>query len=190
MSDMTPEQMNKRLDRMQTQMRPMLARFLDTTRVKIAQTATQKYMKDGGFTSPPFPPRQTRSGPLRILSGRLSRSLTGSRSVGADGSTENISEISTTKAGIKYRYGTKTPYANVHEQGFSGLVRVPTHKRNITQAFGKPIDPKTVTVREHRRSMFIPARPFLGPATDDNLQWMEDELAEQTQQMMNEVLDG
>lgn len=52
------------------------------------------------------------------------------------------------------------PYAAVHE--FGGNNRVPAHSRMITQAFGKPIEPRSVQVRAHTRT--VPARPFVGPA--------------------------
>jgi len=56
-------------------------------------------------------------------------------------------------------------YATTHQFGhtFSGTVTVPAHERRIQQAFGRPIAPKTVTVRQHTRKMntTIPARPFM-----------------------------
>lgn len=60
------------------------------------------------------------------------------------------------------------PYAAIHEFGFSGSQSVPQHERMMTQAFGRPMDPRLVTVQAHVRFMRIPARPFLGPAVRDN----------------------
>jgi phage gpG-like protein len=66
------------------------------------------------------------------------------------------------------------PYASVHEFGFNGPVSVPAsavrpHQRQINQAFGKPIDARSVQVGgyirgAHTRNMRVRARPYLGPA--------------------------
>lgn len=57
-------------------------------------------------------------------------------------------------------------YAAIHEFGFTGVQNVPAHTRNISQAFGRPIDPRAVQVRPHVRQQNIPARPFIRPALD------------------------
>lgn len=56
------------------------------------------------------------------------------------------------------------PYAAVHEFGFSGIQRIRQHRRLQTEAFGKKIPPRSVTVRAHGRRVNIPARPFIRPA--------------------------
>lgn len=56
------------------------------------------------------------------------------------------------------------PYAAVHEFGFAGSVSVRPHTRVITQAFGKPIPPKSVQYRGYSRQMNVKARPYLRPA--------------------------
>lgn len=64
------------------------------------------------------------------------------------------------------------PYATTQhfgaEKGEFGTVtaQIPEHVRRITQAFGKAIEPRDVTVRAHTREMQIPwgdipARPFM-----------------------------
>lgn len=58
------------------------------------------------------------------------------------------------------------PYAAVHEFGFKGVVNVPSHKRTITRAFGRPIRPQTVSVRQHSKRMNIRKRSYLGPALE------------------------
>ncbi len=74
--------------------------------------------------------------------------------------------------------GTNKIYGAVHQfgakKGSFGTVmaRVGTHSRRITQAFGRTIEPRTVTVREHTRKMSlpwgdIPARPFLMVQNED-----------------------
>jgi phage gpG-like protein len=56
------------------------------------------------------------------------------------------------------------PYAAVHEFGFRGTVQVPAHSRRMTQAFGRPVDPRQVAVQAHSMRMNIRARPYLRPA--------------------------
>ncbi len=185
--------MEDRLQQMQNALGAELAQFMDAARARLSATATQEYMKDPGFTQPPFPPRRKKAGPLRTLSGRLARSLTGSRTFtgGGNAHSENVSEISTTKEGVKLRYGTRVPYAHVHEEGFVGWVQIPAHTRTIVQAFGKPLSSKkTVNVSAHTRFMVIPARPYLQPSLDDNTQWVQDELADNMIELATEVIDG
>lgn len=55
-------------------------------------------------------------------------------------------------------------YACAHEYGFVGTVNVKASLRRITEAFGRPIASKTVTVRAHTRSMNLPQRSFLRTA--------------------------
>ena len=56
------------------------------------------------------------------------------------------------------------PYAAVHEFGYRGIQAVPGHNRTITQAFGRPIDPRQIVVAAHSRNMKIRARPYFRPA--------------------------
>jgi len=67
--------------------------------------------------------------------------------------------------------GTNVVYAAVHQFGhkFDKTVDVPEHERRISRAFGKPIAPKTVTVRAHKMKMNteVPARPFLLAQEED-----------------------
>ena len=45
-------------------------------------------------------------------------------------------------------------------------LRIKAHQRTITQAFGKPIAPTTVTVRPHQRN--VVAKPYLRPAYEQH----------------------
>ena len=67
--------------------------------------------------------------------------------------------------------GTNVVYALAHQFGFEGQVKqqVGAHERKITQAFGKAIDPTTVMVKAHGRTIEqnIPARPFMEVDPDD-----------------------
>ncbi len=79
------------------------------------------------------------------------------------------------------RVSSDRPYARAHQFGhkFSGTVTVPAHERRIRQAFGKPIEPRTVTVREHTMKMNteIPERPFL-LVQDEDMEFIQDAMAD------------
>jgi phage gpG-like protein len=62
---------------------------------------------------------------------------------------------------------TNVKYARVHEYGFKGTVSVRESLRTIRQAFGRPIDPRQVSVRSHSRKVDLPARSFLRSALAD-----------------------
>jgi phage gpG-like protein len=56
------------------------------------------------------------------------------------------------------------PYAAVHEFGYRGTMTIKTHQRMITKAWGRSIDPRSVTVPTHERRVYIRARPYVRPA--------------------------
>ena len=70
------------------------------------------------------------------------------------------------------------PYAAVHEFGYRGLATVPGHVRTITQAFGRPIEPRQVSIAAHRRQMNVRARPYLRPAVESSRTFIVDTLRE------------
>ena len=63
------------------------------------------------------------------------------------------------------KVGTNVAYASAHNFGVDKEItqQVRQHVRRITQAFGKPIDMKAVTVKSHSRKfhMQLPAREFM-----------------------------
>ncbi len=63
------------------------------------------------------------------------------------------------------RVGTNVAYGPAHNFGVDKEIsqQVRQHVRRITQAFGKPIDPREVTVSSHSRKfhMELPAREFM-----------------------------
>ena len=67
--------------------------------------------------------------------------------------------------GYQIEIGTSVNYARIHQYGgnIQKSVQIPQHQRRIYQAFGKPITPKSITVRPHTRNLNIkiPARPFI-----------------------------
>lgn len=65
-------------------------------------------------------------------------------------------------------WGTNRPdYENLHQYGFYGNQQVPSHTRRISQAFGKPIAPREVTVGAHVRRMRVVARAFIHRDAND-----------------------
>jgi phage gpG-like protein len=58
-------------------------------------------------------------------------------------------------------------YAAAHEFGFRGTVTVRQHLRQIRQAFGRPIAPRTIAVKAHPIRIDLPARSFLRSALRD-----------------------
>lgn len=57
--------------------------------------------------------------------------------------------------------GTNVEYAKRHQFGFVGQVNVKGHTRKIKQAFGKPITPKTISVKPYSYIAVTTPRQFL-----------------------------
>ena len=108
----------------------------DSSRLVVA-TATGTYMRDA--KGEPRRRRKDDSGPLRIVSGRLARSLTGARKGGRN--PESVYELSIGGGEIRLTFGSSVPYSRIHE--FGGTA-------------GK--------------GAVIPARPYLGPALEEERQ--------------------
>ena len=68
------------------------------------------------------------------------------------------------------------PYAAIHEFGYRGLQTVPGHVRTITQAFGRPIDPRKVSIAAFTRTVNVTARPYLIPAVNASRTFIVDTL--------------
>ncbi|PAL25478.1 phage virion morphogenesis protein [Sphingopyxis sp. GW247-27LB] len=66
------------------------------------------------------------------------------------------------------RVGTNVVYAAIHQLGFSGAQKVSTHKRRISEAFGRRLKaPVEVIVPGFTRQMEMPARAYLGIGPED-----------------------
>jgi phage gpG-like protein len=87
---------------------------------------------------------------LKNRTGTLRRSINFSVTDDATGVTGSVS------SGVKY--------AAAHEYGFDGIVSVREHLRIVKQAFGRPIESVSATVRAHQRHMHLPERSFLRSA--------------------------
>jgi len=120
----------------------------------IVYASVKRNFSAGG--RPSWPPLKSRKGqPLRDT-GRLMASVTGA---------SGILEEQHSPQRHTLIIGTNVAYANVHQFGFKGSVSqaVKAHTRTISQAWGKPISPRSVAVSAHSRTIKqnIPARPFL-----------------------------
>jgi phage gpG-like protein len=71
---------------------------------------------------------------------------------------------------------TDSAYAGAHEYGFAGTVNVRASLRHITEAFGRPISGKLISVRAHSRRMDLPERSFLRSALEDMAPAIRDEV--------------
>lgn len=151
-------------NKLQGNLKGVFEKLASFARTRIARSATSRYMRDVGIAGVGTRRSPDDAGPLRRVTGRLSRSITGARDAGE---AESIFELTIRGTGASIIGGSEVPYARVHEEGFNGSVTVPTHTRTITQAFGRPIAPTTVTVGSFVRYQNISARPFLGPAVED-----------------------
>jgi phage gpG-like protein len=103
---------------------------------------------------------------LNVVTGRLRRSIF-SRVT----DTGNSVEGSVSSSG-------DVKYAAIHEFGFNGEERVRAHTRQIKEAFGRAITPKTVHVREFTREMHMPERSFIRSAFRDLKSMLQDGVRE------------
>lgn len=162
---------------------------LERSGSRIGAIATSRYMRDAGKAAGrgdvTLGPNNTDT--LRIVTGRLARSLTGARTDRA--APESINRVQVSGTEVTLTKGTKVEYAEVHERGFRGAVDVRPHRRTMTEGFGPDsLYPMEVIVGRHTRQMDIPARPFLGPAVEDFRPELQEELRQQTLDTIREVL--
>jgi phage gpG-like protein len=77
-------------------------------------------------------------------------------------------------------------YAHAHEFGFAGTVDVRASLRRITQAFGRPVAGKIISVRAHSRKMDLPERSFLRSALEEMAPAIRDEVEATLRQALAE----
>jgi phage gpG-like protein len=137
------------------QNRAIMVRSLLECAALVEENAKRKQIISGGAVAETGP-----KGGRRIVQRKAASDRLTSRSGALRDS------ISTSRSGLPVHIEVGTPYkyGRAHEHGFSGTVSVPKHKREITQAWGKPIERKRITVRAHSRRLNLPKRPFLQPA--------------------------
>jgi phage gpG-like protein len=80
----------------------------------------------------------------------------------------------------------RTKYAAAQEYGFVGGASVCAHSREIREAFGRAIAPKTIFVRAFARAMDLPERSYMRSALDE----MQDEIAAKLSDAVEEGLSA
>ncbi len=110
------------------------------------------------------------SGPvLKARSGRLRNSIAAK----IEDSTDSI--IGTVAA--------KTPYAAIQEFGFQGSISVREHMRELTQAFGRPVEPaRDILIQAHTRRTDLPERSYLRSTLAENAEGIAERLRHAVQQ--------
>ncbi len=80
----------------------------------------------------------------------------------------------------------RSKYAAAQEYGFVGEESVCAHSREIREAFGRAIAPKTVFVRAFSRAMDLPERSYMRSALEE----MQDEIAAALSDAVEEGLNA
>lgn len=122
----------------------------------VARTAKdyfQDTFKEKAFDGKPWPGfspnyKHRTNGSLMIDSSKLLNSIR---------ITREEKEVVEITAG--YEEEGKVDYARAHNEGFTGSVIVPEHKRTSKKG-------KTFVVKTHTRKMFLPQRQFIGEARE------------------------
>lgn len=159
-------------------------RILQQAAQLIGGRATTKYMRTGGTN---VSMRNDRAGPgsLRRQTGRLARSLIGARASQLGG-TEGVFDLSPTNNGVRLTYGSKVPYAAIHEYGGQQTV-TPRQRRFFwgkyysTRLASRFEEGGTLSTRaESWKAMALsetlnfPERPYLRPALEDSKEQIVD----------------
>lgn len=114
----------------------------------------------------PWPPSKAALGLARRASGQIAPGRTLFDTGGLEGSVRHEVRPTEVEVGVDARTES-AKWAYVHQFGYSGVQHVGPSRRTINQAFGVPIPPRVVNVREHSRTMRIPKRSFIGVSEQD-----------------------
>lgn len=172
-----PDSVERLRDRLQTVARQVLR----DSAVVVGGQATTRHMRSLPSGESPFSNPQTGPGTLRRQQGRLARSLTGARSAQttADairGAPESIFDITVTPHGALLTFGSRVPYAAIHEHG--GSIPVTNRMRGFFwakhAATGAVRWKRLAIAAEQNEAFHIPARPYLEPALSDALSKLKD----------------
>ena len=109
--------------------------------VEYSRTRFSEKAFDGKPWKPVSPKYKPRRGTLMVRSGALLNSI-------------RVAQVTPNKVVISAG-NSKVPYAQAHNEGFTGSVVVSAHARRTKKG-------KTVQVKAHKRMMRIPQRQFLG----------------------------
>lgn len=118
-----------------------LPRMVAEEAVEYSRTRFSEKAFNGVPWKPVSPRYHPRRGTLMVRSGKLLNSV-------------RVARVTPRKVVIAAG-NSKVPYAQVHNEGFSGSVVVKAHSRRIKGG-------KTVRVKNHNRQMRIPRRQFMG----------------------------
>lgn len=83
--------------------------------------------------------------------------------------------------------GTSLIYAKIHEYGFNGREFVPNHYRMQTMAWGKPISPREVYVKNHYRDMIMPERSYMRTSLAEKQQAIIDRIQAAVNQTVGQL---
>jgi len=133
---------------------------------------------------------------LNIRTSRLSRSLVGGFSFtqGLTGEQESIREIVVTGNSYYGLFGTKVPYAAIHEYGGETHPKITPRARGFFWGMYKrtrvPMWKWMALSKKTSFNIKIPARPFLNPALQDNEKKIEALFEENMRKLSRKVSDG
>lgn len=187
----TPEELSDGAEQLLEKIVEAAEELLQQGASEIGAIAVSKYMRDAGKAAGrgdvTLGPNRTDT--LRIVTGRLARSLTGARTDrGAPESINRVQQITSTA--VRLIKGSRVEYARVHEKGFRGSVDVRPHRRTMKQGFGPDsLYPMDVIVTRHTRQMDIPARPYLSPAMEDWLSELQEKAPPVLRQAIREAMN-
>lgn len=130
----------------------------------ITARATSVYMRDAGAQAGPRRPGD--SGPLRIVSTRLLRGVTGR-------GREGRIKVTINRARMRLVKTVTVPYAGIHERGGTITIPVTSKMRRFFWAmYFQTSDAKWKAMAlspKHQFTVTIQARPYLAPAMEDSL---------------------
>ena len=132
--------------------------------VEYSRTRFSEKAFDGKPWKPVSPKYKPRRGTLMVRSSELLNSI-------------HVSQVTPQKVVISAG-NSKAPYAQVHNEGFTGSVVIPAHDRRTKKG-------NTVQVKAHKRMMRIPQRQFLGACPE-----LERILKREAEALFRSVLSG
>lgn len=177
------DELTRKMRRFERALEDELARMAGPIFSRVAARSVGSYMRDAKGESE----LRSRSddGPLRIVKGRLARSLTGASTAGVG--SEAVRRIELRGATLRLRQGSRTPYAAAQE--FGARIRVTPAMRSYFWArFYETDDERYKAMALSPKSVFeIEPRPFLGPALDDERGWIQQYAEGRVTAMMRKV---
>lgn len=162
--------------------------------LRFGRRSVNEYMEDQGarFESSHPPRGQSNSGPLRILSSRLSEAVRGGgKDVTGRGNTFEQNTFSeTTETGFIWVREIFVPYALIHEKGGRIPITQGTESALWALWYDTGYDAyKYMALAAKTKSYFtIPPRPYIEPALKDIEQVVAEKGAELTAKFINSVL--